>query len=233
MRYGDMTTHGIIWMLFGFLYATLWYVRDIEEGRRLAFTIILTISSIGWLLFGVYSYSFRLRLITDPLTLVYNRNHLMPQLGRFLAKAKRTGSHLSVAIVDLDKFKQYNDTLGHLAGDKLLQTVASCLKEMTRRSDVVARYGGDEFVLLLPDTDAPGALALLNRIKVHLATKLTHIADMTLSAGVATYPYDGDSSESLLRRADKALYQAKEERNCIQHVSYEECKGQGQVILDH
>lgn len=138
---------------------------------------------------------------TDPLTGLINRRALEPVLERELARCSRLGHPLSVAVIDLDGFKRVNDTLGHHAGDRLLVDVTRAWRNGLRTPDVLARSGGDEFLLLLPSTSADAAATVLGRLR--------RLHDQAFSAGVAASGPD-TSVSTLLRRADAACYRAKE-----------------------
>ena len=153
----------------------------------------------------------------DGLTGVYNRRHFDERLAAEWGRAGRSGSALSVVLLDVDLFKRYNDRYGHQAGDDCLRRVATALKTGTRRpGDLVARYGGEEFVCLLPDTALPGAMVLAQQLgaAVH-ALQIEHgdsaVAPVvTVSLGVCTRPAgDAGSAAALLRQADAQLYRAK------------------------
>lgn len=149
----------------------------------------------------------------DQLTALPNRGLLYDRLKVALSTARRDQGGLSVLYVDLDKFKQVNDTLGHAAGDLLLQEVAQRLKRCTRESDTVARLGGDEFVVLLPRAGSPERAALVAQ-KIHdaLSDDFTvdgHSLNVVPSIGIAHYPEHGDNEQQLLRYADQAMYCAK------------------------
>lgn len=155
--------------------------------------------------------------IQDGLTGLMNRRGLDARLGEEINNARRTQTPLSVFLCDVDHFKQYNDTLGHGAGDECLKAVASELRALCRRpSDVVARYGGEEFALLLPDTPRSGALTLA-RTLLHLMNQraLPHPKSsvgplVSLSGGICTLvPGENCTPEDMLLRADEALYVAK------------------------
>ena len=139
--------------------------------------------------------------VTDPLTGLANRRALEPVLGRELARCARLGHPLSLAVMDLDHFKDVNDAYGHQHGDRLLAEVTRAWTVHLREADVLARAGGDEFVLLLPSTGVTQALAVLNR--------LGRATPQAFSAGVAAAT-PGCSVEDVLREADDACYQAKE-----------------------
>jgi diguanylate cyclase (GGDEF)-like protein len=148
----------------------------------------------------------------DDLTGVYNRTYFIELAERELARCKRYGNIFSIAIVDVDDFKQVNDTFGHLAGDQVLQIMTSVFLHHLRQTDTVARFGGDEFVLLLPYASQEHALGCIERIRCILEnSSLTYAGQeirFTVSVGTATY--DGQSNlDMVLQLADKALYEAK------------------------
>lgn len=152
-------------------------------------------------------------LVTDPLTGIWNRRHLMETLESETHRATRSKSPFAILMVDVDRFKKFNDTHGHIAGDEALKVVAGVLQEATREIDHVARYGGEEFLVVLPDTDIDGAIKAAERIRERLAERSVAVgeqaATLTVSTGVAEFPADGDSPEALIASADAALYQAK------------------------
>lgn len=152
----------------------------------------------------------------DALTGLANRRRLELELERHISLSKRTGVPLAVVMMDLDRFKQYNDTAGHLAGDTLLQNVAHNLRGRARSTDILVRWGGDEFCILVPGTSQEGAVAAAEGFvdAVVKAAKTSPLPEGTelvgASAGVACYPGDGDDGTALISRADEALYHAKE-----------------------
>jgi diguanylate cyclase (GGDEF)-like protein len=140
---------------------------------------------------------------TDDLTGLPNRRAWDEALTRELARAKREGTPLTIGIVDLDRFKDYNDDHGHQAGDRLLRQFAAAWGQELRATDVIARYGGEEFALALPGADLGDATAIVERLRASTT------AEQTVSAGLAVW--DGEESgEQLFGRADRALYAAKE-----------------------
>jgi diguanylate cyclase (GGDEF)-like protein len=151
---------------------------------------------------------------TDPLTGVFNRRTFIELAERELARSRRDATSLSLMILDLDHFKQVNDTYGHLVGDDVLVAFTSLIRDRARRGDLVVRYGGEEFCVLLPATSLPAAVALAERIRAATAaTALTaHPMKITVSVGVTAYAGGpGVTLETLLARADEALYRAKHE----------------------
>lgn len=152
---------------------------------------------------------------TDPLTGLANRSVLYERLALELARARRSGGPLAVAVLDLDHFKRFNDRFGHLVGDKLLVSAAVALRDATRDTDLVARYGGEEFVVLLPETGRTEAIVCLERVRVAIASIRVPGATegTTASLGVAVFEPSVSpgsfSTSAFLRQADGALYAAK------------------------
>jgi diguanylate cyclase (GGDEF)-like protein len=141
--------------------------------------------------------------IRDELTGTYNRRFLLEGLARELARAGRSGGGFSVCIIDVDHFKAVNDTLGHAGGDEVLKRVAEIAGRGLRGIDVFGRFGGEEFLLLLPDTDRAGASVVAERIRAAVAAETR----VTVTIGVAQYA--GDGAAAVLARADQALYRGK------------------------
>jgi len=153
--------------------------------------------------------------VRDPLTELFNRRYMEESLAREVATASRKKRTLALAMLDLDHFKSFNDTFGHDAGDLLLQEVAKLLQRFVRGSDVACRYGGEEFVLIFPETSLSTMTDRINLLRAEIrALRLHHfnrpLGQVTASIGVAVYPAHGNSPEELLRAADCALYVAKE-----------------------
>jgi diguanylate cyclase (GGDEF)-like protein len=147
---------------------------------------------------------------TDPLTGIANRREFLEAAELELARTRRHLRPLTVAYLDLDEFKDVNDRFGHEAGDAVLVTVATTLREATRAVDGVARLGGDEFGLLLPETDGPTAEALVGRLKATLADAVQERGwPVTASIGVATFHRAPRSVDEMINRADELMYQAK------------------------
>jgi diguanylate cyclase (GGDEF)-like protein len=149
--------------------------------------------------------------VTDGLTGLFNHKHLMQTLHTEVARAQRHKHLLSILMVDVDHFKQYNDRYGHQLGDKLLADIAALFKRTTRSIDYVARYGGDEFLLLLHEVASSDALMLADRVRSVVAAATFGPGDhkITVSIGVASYPEHGETAEAVIASADAGLYKAK------------------------
>ena len=157
----------------------------------------------------------------DNLTALPNRMLFVDHLNLELAHARRNRAALAVMFLDLDEFKDINDTLGHTLGDRLLKEIAARLMNTVRESDTVARLGGDEFTLLLPgNNDAESAAQVAHKILEEVRQPMTldkNNLSITTSIGIALYPGDGDDAVTLLKNADAAMYHAKEQgRNNFQ-----------------
>ncbi|HXE58132.1 MAG TPA: GGDEF domain-containing protein [Gemmatimonadales bacterium] len=159
----------------------------------------------------------RLRRLStsDRLTGLANRGHFDEQVGIELSRARRYGSPLSIAMIDVDHFKRFNDTFGHAAGDVALRAIADAIRGSIRRSDLAARYGGEEFVVIFPETGADAAIEKLEAIRRRVEGLLIApprrqpVTGLTISAGVASRPQDGEDPEVLLDCADARLFKAK------------------------
>lgn len=155
----------------------------------------------------------REQAIRDPLTGLFNRRYLKETLPRELARAHRENKPLSIIMIDIDHFKAVNDQFGHGAGDRLLQALSEMLRCLIRESDIACRYGGEEFLAVLPGAALQDSLTRAESFRVGFEqltiTYENHRISRTISLGVAVYPDHGDDSETLIAAADKALYQAK------------------------
>lgn len=147
----------------------------------------------------------------DPLTGLHNRRHLEERLVGEISRARRNGTVLGVVLLDVDDFKKVNDQHGHGAGDEVLVSVASVLSKHSRASDIPCRLGGDEFLLVLTDSNLAGPALLAERLReeVQEATTGRLGQQITVSVGVSAFPDHGDTFEILLHAADQALYEAK------------------------
>ena len=161
----------------------------------------------------MYSHTRRLSLV-DPLTGLYNRRHLDGNLEREFMRAKRYDSDLSLAVIDIDFFKKINDTYGHICGDHVLKEAAYLILESFRKTDIVFRYGGEEFVVLLTETPLESAQIALERLRKSIENYPFKFRNenlkITVSIGAAGVSEDINSGSELLDLADKSLYTAKE-----------------------
>ncbi|MFT4564519.1 MAG: diguanylate cyclase (GGDEF)-like protein [Gammaproteobacteria bacterium] len=152
------------------------------------------------------------QILIDPLTGILNRAGYDENINKEYRRWKRYDSDLSVAVIDLDLFKDINDSYGHAAGDKVLATVSRQIETQIRESDVLCRYGGEEFVLLLPETNVGDGMAMLEKLRSYIANCNFHFhktrVPVTLSCGVAEF-HDNDDAEKVFNRADQAMYLAK------------------------
>lgn len=149
--------------------------------------------------------------VTDSLTGLFVRRYFMVKLQEEFHRAERYKKRLAVVMVDLDGFKSINDAYGHAIGDRVLKIVASFLRDNIRDVDIVARFGGEEFVILLPEADKEEALTVSERLRSKLESlKFDSLPGQTISIGLAAYPEDGKSVEGLIKKADAAMYAAKQ-----------------------
>lgn len=154
--------------------------------------------------------------LTDALTGICNRRCFDSSLETLFKQAKRYGTEFSLLVMDVDRFKRYNDDFGHPQGDIALREVARVLRGLARESDLVARLGGEEFSVLLPRTGPEGAMTLAERFRQGVETAAWPNRPITISVGVATFAANEETPERLLKRADEALYRAKDNgRNCV------------------
>lgn len=206
--------------ILGILYVDDFITRDFTDGE----------ASILGLLSGYAALSIekmkllddtRKMAITDGLTGLKNQQEFLAQLELETERAERYGRKLSVVGLDIDFFKRYNDEFGHLAGNDLLRALARELVENSRKADLAARIGGEEFAVVMPETALPEAVMLAERLRViieemHVKHAEAMKKSITVSIGVATYPEHGDTAKKLYKSADDALYKAKESgRNCV------------------
>lgn len=197
------------------------------------FSVFFIVSIVVWTFYFFFITSARLELDlettrakvelisrTDSLTNLYNRRHFDEQAEIEFQRSKRSGRPHSILLLDIDGFKSINDVYGHAVGDTVLKSFANVLRSELRPFDLIARYGGDEFIILLTETSKDLAYAIAERLRKRLSLTpfVVHsqIFAVTLSAGIATIQPDDDDLLTVIRRGDKALYRAKEKgRNCV------------------
>lgn len=179
-------------------------IRDITERKRAQDALIKSETML------------REQSVRDHLTNVFNRRYMEETLERELLRAMRKGASLGIIMLDVDGFKQFNDTYGHAAGDAILRELSAMLLKHIRREDILSRYGGDEFIIILPDASQEATRRRAELLRKHtesLNVKFEGqtLERITLSLGVATFPNDGTTNDALLRTVDIALYRAKYE----------------------
>jgi diguanylate cyclase (GGDEF)-like protein len=153
----------------------------------------------------------KIQSITDPLTSLYNKGYFTDHLDIEIARSLRYGSSLSLVVFDIDKFKIINDSYGHLVGDDVLKTLADLCQINIRASDIFARWGGEEFVVLSPESDKENTIVFAEKLRRLIEGYSFSIPlQVTCSFGVTEYK-EGDSADSFIHRADQALYTAKQE----------------------
>jgi diguanylate cyclase (GGDEF)-like protein len=152
---------------------------------------------------------------TDKLTGLYNRTRLERALKDELVKAERSQHKFACVLIDIDYFKEVNDTYGHTVGDEILVEMSTLILKFTRKSDTVIRWGGEEFVLICTDLDKEGVIAVCEHLRQEIsAFSFSRVGHLSVSIGIALSE-DSDTTDSLIQKADKALYEAKNEgRNC-------------------
>lgn len=187
------------------------------ENDLVSLSPFTTLAAILLKLSSCYKVSEKMRelSITDPLTGLFNRRYFDVRLEEEFQRAKRYGLFFSLAIMDIDDFKMLNDTEGHLAGDQVLREIALIMNNSIRANDILVRFGGEEFAMIMPQTTQEEAFNVLERIRNNIYTlmfpalKKFEGKKLTISTGIAMYPASGEQMESLIVSADRALYKAK------------------------
>ncbi len=178
-----------------------------EREKFIAETLISQISSI-------IAISYIYSPLYNHLTEVYNRRYFDERFDEEIRYRERYGGNFCICLCDIDNFKKYNDFYGHTEGDKCLKEIAKTMKEMIRKTDLVFRYGGDEFVILMPNTTLEDSVKVVERLKKGIKEKFIK-EGITLSIGIAAYPQDGKTRTDIIDKADKRLLKAKESKNSI------------------
>jgi diguanylate cyclase (GGDEF)-like protein len=173
--------------------------------------VMLTGHGVGTIAVALWARHLRLMVGTDQLTGLLQRRPFYERIEEELQRADVARTNLSIAIFDVDEFKRYNDHYGHLEGDRALQRIAEQLRKAVRTTDLVSRYGGEEFVIAFPRMDVQLAIRRAEALRAEVAALGLGAdeAPLTISGGVASWPSDGKSFEEVLRRADERLYGAK------------------------
>jgi diguanylate cyclase (GGDEF)-like protein len=192
----------------GIHHSSGWSANELQLARTLAEQAALALTNL------LLREALRLESVRDPLTSLYNRRFLEDALGRELRRAVRQGTPMGVMMIDIDHFKRFNDTSAHDAGDAVLRAVADLLREQVRGEDVICRYGGEEFTMILPEASLETTRVRAEAVRAAAARLVIRwhgqtLASVTLSIGVSSCPDHGTTGELLLRAADTALYRAK------------------------
>lgn len=215
----------VVYLISGVVYKdnhTLWRTTSAFLVGILTFT-----SFVAAIFYTLYKRSnksveeLKERSSLDKLTELYNRSYLEPFLDSEIDNARKDNRKVSVIMVDMDHFKRINDTYGHVIGDHVLTIFAQVVLKCIRKSDIIARYGGDEFIVVLPDTDTETAKSVADRIRKDVSETYIPpidgvvISSIHCSVGISTFPVHCDSKSSLIKTSDLALYMAKRSgRNC-------------------
>lgn len=175
-----------------------------HQWARLGYVALLAVA--GAVAGGFYGRA-QEQAVTDPLTGLFNRRYFFTVSPQWFARARRNGEPVSLLILDVDNFKAINDRLGHNEGDRVLKTVARAIQETCRGSDIAVRWGGEEFAVLLPETDAAGA----ERAATRISTTVQERCGITLSFGAATFP--DVQEEAMIKTADRRMYEHKHHKD--------------------
>lgn len=187
-------------------------VKDFHKINKAKMSILINQLELSLKRYGLYS-EIQKMAITDSLTELFVRRYFFERLEQELSRSLHNNFNLSLILIDVDNFKSYNDTYGHITGDAVLKEIAKIVKYSLRQIDMCARFGGEELCAMLPETSKEGALLVAERIR--LSAEETEISvfnekiRITISIGISTYPADAGSVNSLIDKADTALYQAK------------------------
>lgn len=160
---------------------------------------------------NIDNYNFKVLSSIDKLTNVYTRKYMENIYSELYNKCRKENLIFSVLMLDIDKFKQVNDTYGHPTGDMILEKIGNILRKQLRNTDIIARYGGEEFIIILPSTNKENAYLVAEKLRKSIASSklLNKSGDITVSIGISQYPEDGQFREEIIENADKALYNAK------------------------
>ena len=201
--------------IVGILYLDDFVPREFDRERMKLLSVLGTFAAMAVENAQLHART-RQMAITDSLTGLYNHRHFQQVFSRELSRARRYDNTLAIIMIDVDDFKKFNDTYGHPHGDKVLAALGDLLTEALRSSDLAFRYGGEEFVVLLPETDLTSALQAAERLRELVERKSVAILKgisphgVTVSGGVAAFPRDGVNRSELLKNVDDLLYRAKE-----------------------
>ncbi len=197
----------------------LFFVYDYLCGywQWIFWLILSLVNIVSGVVLGIFIKRLYLGASKDPLTGLYNRRCFYDRMNYEMEKMKRTKLPLSLALIDIDNFKAINDTYGHLEGDRVLVQIAGIFKTNARSVDTIVRWGGEEFAMILPETDENGAMALAERVRKRVeGSDWKNI--VTVSTGITTV-CQGCDAEKIMSIADRALYKAKERKNMVVYLA--------------
>lgn len=192
--------------------AALWAASIMYPGN-LVWGAALLVQFVSCLVLGKVIQRLSLRAYSDSLTNLWNRRYFDKRLNEEISRIKRTRAQLCLIFFDVDDFKGANDNLGHKTGDVILQTIADILRQQIRNSDIAARWGGDEFAVILPDTGITGAVVVAERIRKNVEEHEL-CCNVTISVGVIPLNEKIDPSQALAK-VDDAMYKAKKQKNTV------------------
>jgi diguanylate cyclase (GGDEF)-like protein len=211
--------------IVGILYLDDFVARQFDRGKLELLSILASFAALAIYNAKLHNKT-KLLAITDALTGLHNHRYFQQLFAQEMGRAKRYRKPLSLIILDVDDFKKFNDSFGHAAGDRVLAAIGSIIDKTLRKVDFAFRYGGEEFVILLPETRQDSAILVADRLRERIANEspgiIADTADrgVTVSVGVAAFPENGTSREELFEVADRLLYQAKESgKNQVQSVT--------------
>ena len=188
-----------------------------DKWQWMFWPILLLVSVISGVVMGVFIKRLHQGANKDPLTGLYNRRCFYERMNYEMEKMKRTKSPLSLALIDIDNFKAINNTYGHLEGDRVLVQLAGIFKVQARSADTIVRWGGEEFAMILPETDKNGAMAYAERVR-GLVEGSDWKSKVTVSIGVTSVCQE-QCAEKIISIADRALYKAKERKNMVVYLA--------------
>ncbi|WP_139492854.1 GGDEF domain-containing protein [Brevibacillus dissolubilis] len=201
----------------GILLAAIWWqVCGLGTESQIGHILVVLLTSLqalGGYWLGSHLERMKKMAYHDSLTGVLVNRRFFELMQQEVERARRNDYTVTLMVIDLDYFKQYNDCYGHVAGDRVLVKFAQLLRDNVRGQDLVGRWGGEEFVVLLPHTDTEQGLAVGNRIQ-HNVRRL--MPEITVSIGLATFPSHATCADDLCQRADALMYEAKKKRDCMQ-----------------
>jgi diguanylate cyclase (GGDEF)-like protein/PAS domain S-box-containing protein len=219
------------------LHGRLLVFRDITNRKQVEKKLMLANERLQSQLIEIGTLQSKLRsqAIKDPLTDLFNRRYLDETFDRELARAAREGYPVCVIMLDIDHFKKVNDTYGHEAGDTILKALARILSSRNRRGDFVCRFGGEEFVIVMPNMEMDTAFKRAEELRAALNSLYVPYGrfnlSITISMGIASYPANGEDREAMLRAADRAMYAAK--RAGRDHIlTYDLLQSQRETLTD-